>query len=302
MFVIGVAFFCHEEGDMKYIDPITVNDNLYECLSTLSETLHIKKIMLTGGEPFAHPRFDFLLGSVNQIFDKVQLTSNGTIPVSEEKWEIYKNTGLDKVTISIHNTEAEGFLALETKNRTLAWAERSLGNQFDNLRKISDVGIPLRVNVVVHGDYKEMSKILSSLLDLQSHLNLEIRLLNDLENILESQHIISRLIKDARAILLSSNRRGGSSNTTDFYQAASGKKISVKISYPYFLPAVCQGCPIRAENKCHEGFYGVRLEERLSELYVRLCIYRQDSHVLLPWREFMKKTDVINQIKSDYAL
>ncbi len=72
---------------------------------------------------------------------------------------------------------------------------------------------------------------------------------------------------------------------TRYYEASDGFHFSTKVAFPYFFGGICDGCAIK--KSCFEGFYGVRVERRADEYFVRLCIYKQTPDVVMPWQEFL---------------
>lgn len=277
------CFFCHEEGDMRSISTVNPDEHLFECVHTLAEELGIERVMLTGGEPL-------LLPSIKKIIDglrvqEISITTNGIHLKSMAEWIELKNVGLTKVIVSIHDASPQRFLGLEVRNHTIDWAIRALSNQLGNLANLYQDGITTRVNTVVYGDYKSTRHVLDTLRDHQVRYRFELRLLNDIFNIERSQDIIYRLCSELEASETKSYRRAGSSNVTRYFQTPDGFTFSVKLAYRYFSDCVCIGCPIK-EN-CREGFYGVRIEKKGEEYFVRLCIYKQSPDVLMPWKLFL---------------
>jgi hypothetical protein len=128
--------------------------------------------------------------------------------------------------------------------------------------------------------------VLEYLEDLQKGHKFNIRLLNDLANIEKSQQIIRDVCQALGARAINEERRIGSSNVSVLWESKSGFRFSTKMSYLYFFEPTCAGCPLRPV--CHEGFYGIRLERRGSDYWVRLCIYKQSPDVLMPWGVFLE--------------
>ena len=67
-----------------------------------------------------------------------------------------------------------------------------------------------------------------------------------------------------------------------------------KMAYRYFFDPVCVGCLIK--EQCHEGFYGIRIERRMSDYWVRLCIYKHTPDVLMPQEAFLK-SELVKKLK-----
>lgn len=277
--------FCNEEGDMKGVLSVRPDRELFECLDMLFEALNIRKVMLTGGEPTLHPQLLEIISGIKT--SEISITTNGTLLKSSEEWCSLRGCGLTQTIVSISEVSPERFLATETQRRSLDWATTALQNQIKNLINLHRTGLPTRVNVVAHGEMKNVRQVFDFLKTLQSTYQFEIRLLNDLTNVKQSQEVISSIVAELRAKPVSSYRRAGSSNVTQYYRAENGFEFSIKLSFPYFFEPTCKECAIREQKKCFEGFYGPRIELRQHGYYIRLCLYRQTSDVLIPWKKFL---------------
>lgn len=277
------CYFCHQEGDMKGIDSIIANREFFDCIENLSNALGISRIILTGGEPMLHPQLSGIISGIKA--DEISLTTNGIRLYNTDQWHDFKERGLTKVTISIHDVSLDKFLQLETKKRNRNWAEKSLNNQLQNIVNVSAAGISTRVNTVVYNDYASVLQTINALRFLKRICNFEIRLLNNLTQLTISQKILLRIYETLKVEEVRVSQRFGSSNVTTYYRAKDGFEFSTKVSFPYFFGLVCGGCLIR--KSCFEGFYGVRVEARKGEYFVRLCLYKQSSDVLMSWKYFI---------------
>lgn len=147
--------------------------------------------------------------------------------------------------------------------------------------------MPVRLNVVAYGSFEKTLDSVQKLLELQKNNQPEVRLLNNLSNLSESQQVIQKIIENLGATEVNAYQRAGSSNVTSRYITLTEKVLSVKLAFPYFLNNICESCSIK--DKCYEGFYGVRLERLRNNYYVRLCIYKQNDEILMPWNEFINR-------------
>lgn len=290
------CFFCHEEGDMRGILSVQPDRELVRCIDTLLEVLKIKKVMLTGGEPTLHSQLSEIV-SVIKTAPEISITTNGTLLKSVEEWGNLRRCGLTQTIISINEVSPKAFLAAETRKRSLGWATTLLQNQIKNLANLHQAGLPTRVNVVAHGETKNVKQVFDFLQTLQTIYQFEIRLLNDLTNINQSQEAIFSIIAELKAKPINSYRRAGSSNVTQYYKTENGFEFSTKLSFHYFFEPICRGCIIREQGKCFEGFYGPRVELRQDGYYVRLCLYQQTPNVLMPYKKFISSvlTDELRQ-------
>lgn len=284
--------FCNEEGDMRTILAIEPSPAFFECVHSLLGALNVNKVMLTGGEPTIHPNLYEITDGIN--VSDISITTNGIRPLSTEEWGRLKTAGLRKVIVSIHDATPQSFLQLETRRREFGWAVRSLDAQKVNLVVASKAGLQVRVNTVAYGSYEQVRTVIDALSDLQAEYCFDIRLLNDLANIERSQQVIRKVCESLGARVLAEERRAGSSNATVLWEADSGFRFSTKMAFRYFFEEICQNCLIR--DQCHEGFYGIRLERRMADYWVRLCIYKHTPEVLMPWKEFLQ-SDLAEKFK-----
>lgn len=284
--------FCNEEGDMRTIGSIEPNEEFFECVHTLAEDLEIKKVMLTGGEPTIHPDLCNIVNGINT--PSISITTNGIRPLSVDDWARLSDAGLRKVIVSIHDATPQSFIQLETRQRKFGWAVRALESQRHNLVTISEAGLRVRVNTVAYSSYEQVTQVLGALEDLQQKYRFDIRLLNDITNIRKSQQIIRDVCQSLNAKAIREERRAGSSNATVLWETESGFCFSTKMAYRYFFDPICAGCALK--EQCYEGFYGIRIERKMSDYWVRLCIYKHTPDVLMPWKLFLQ-SDIAKKFK-----
>lgn len=285
--------FCNEEGDMRTIGQAEPDKALFECVNTLTRALGIRRVMLTGGEPTIHPHLKEIVHGIEA--DEVSITTNGIRPFPAATWGVLREAGLGKVIVSIHDAMPQAFIQLETRKHKLTWAARAINSQHYNLATASETGLQVRVNVVAYHSQYQVQQVLTSLEELEKQYHFDIRLLNDLANIEASQQIIRNVCAALEATPITEKRRAGSSNVTVQWQTKSGFHFSTKMAYPYFFAPICSSCQVKDE--CHEGFYGIRLEKRGSDYWVRLCIYKHTPEVLMPWRSFLE-SQAAQELKS----
>lgn len=285
--------FCHEEGDMKGILSVNADQEFFDCVHSLCEKLGISRVMLSGGEPTVHPALSDIIAGLK--VEDISMTTNGIKLIDATTWQKFKQLGLSKVIISMHDAEPEKFIQLEIKPRTLAWGAQSLSNQLANLQQICLAGLSARINTVVYNGSENAMQVVKALerLYIQGH-RFELRLLNNLAKPEQSQQDILEVCRQYNATRDGSYRRAGSSNMTSNFVTPTGFNLSTKISFPYFFGPVCDGCVMKTD--CMEGFYGIRLERRPNGYHIRLCIYKHSSDVLLPWQEFLA-SDLTEQIR-----
>lgn len=275
--------FCNEEGDMRAIGSVEPDAKFFACIHTLAGTLGIKRVMLTGGEPTIHPDLRKIVEGIN--VPDISITTNGIRPLSVDEWTGLHKAGLRKTIVSIHDATPQSLIQLETRQRDFGWAVQALGSQKYNLVAASEAGLRVRVNIVAYHSHEQVNQVLEALEDVQQRYQIDIRLLNDLANIEKSQQIIRDVCQALGAEIIGEERRAGSSNTTVSWETESGFRFSTKMAYRYFFEPICTGCPIK--EVCYEGFYGIRIERKMSDYWVRLCIYKHSPDVLMSWESFL---------------
>ena len=280
--------FCHEEGDMKRIQNIIPADDFFTCIGQIMKKTGIQRIMLTGGEPTIHPKLVNIICGLKEFSNEISITTNGIKKISLEEWQRFKEVGLTKVIISIHDTLASDLQSLESVKKTLSWAENALANQYQNIKNVISADIYSRINIVAYSGFEKTYNSVKKLLDLQKNDSPEIRLLNNLVQPFESQWIIKKIITKLGAYEIGKYQKAGSSNVINQYITPKGKVLSVKLAFPYYLEGICKNCLI--QDKCYEGFYGIRVERLMNNYYVRLCIYKQTSDVLILWQDFIQSS------------
>jgi GTP 3',8-cyclase len=284
--------FCNEEGDMRTIKSVEPNKKFFECINTLAKILAIKRVMITGGEPTMHSGLQKIVNGISSL--NISITTNGIRPLSVNKWIALRKAGLQKVIVSIHDAMPQSFIQLEVRQRKFSWALRAIESQKQNLVSASEAGLRVRVNIVAYDSQKQVEQVLYMLEGLQQKYKFEIRLLNDLANIEKSQQIIHDVCATLEAKPIREERRAGSSNVVLLWETELGFRFSTKMAYRYFFDPICAKCLIK--EQCHEGFYGIRVERRVSGYWVRLCIYKHTPDVLMPWELFLQ-SDLIKKIK-----
>lgn len=275
--------FCNEEGDMRNIDQIDPSSSFFECVHEIMDATKIKRIMLTGGEPTIHPNLSEIVSGIDA--ESISITTNGIRTLTTDKWSGLAKSGLGKVIVSIHDATPQTLIQVELRPRNFGWATRSIESQRINLINASQVGLGVRVNVVAHNSKDQVLSVLDSLTELQIEHRFDIRILNDLSNVIKSQHIIREVCTVLEAHEIQQEKKVGSSNVSVLWETESGFMFSTKTSFPYYFESICEHCPIK--KQCHEGFYGLRLEKRGDDYWIRLCIYKNGADVLMPWKQFI---------------
>lgn len=136
-----MTYYCNLECEYCYAFKNKINNPLDTLVSVGSELINqgIKKINLTGGEPFASKH---LLEIIDTFHSKIDLsiTTNGTIGTKEQL--IYIKGKLERITISIDSVDAELGKLLRSKkcdtHKILQFASDAI-----------ELGFKVKINTVV---------------------------------------------------------------------------------------------------------------------------------------------------------
>ena len=277
------CFFCHREGGMD-IEDIKFSRKWKTVIEEISAVFGIRTIAVTGGEPFC---YDNILSLYNDFshckgITQLSMTTNGTIEKDENFWIEAKNAGLYKVNISMPD-----ILASIGPEGVLNLTNSPFSRQFRTIEKLYGVGIRVKLNCAIFHDYIYSVTVLRSLLELE---HVDIVLLPNLSNqktFNYSWEIIEELLREFNFKEVGIRRRYHTSDTLLQYENETGKRVDVKTTkYDDFcFDALCKNC--WNKNQCQEGFYGIRMEQRKGEPYVRLCLHRSDEDVLMPADRFL---------------
>ena len=100
----------------------------------------VLEIILTGGEPMIHPRFNEILIKCCKVFQKVMVQTNGTY-ITKEHANLFKDNGVFGVNISLHG--------LEEIHESLTGVKGSFRLAIDGMKNIIARDIRLASNFVL---------------------------------------------------------------------------------------------------------------------------------------------------------
>ncbi len=294
------CFFCHKEGGMD-IDDISISDKITFFIEKLSKELNMHSIAITGGEPLLYNDFENLIKKLMccKGIEKFSITTNGTIFKTYSFWEKLKEYGLYKVNISMPD-----ILKIREENQCDAIhediEESVFDKQFKTIEILDELGIEVKINVAIINDVLYTSSVLQNLL-CKPNPKFDIVLLPNITNDVTfeySQRIIRELCQKMNFKLSDIRKRYNTSDAMFVYENDSNQKIYIKTTklegIPFCLNSLCDSCDQR--DKCQEGFYGIRLEQIRNEYYIRFCIHKSSSDVLMPIDDFWS-TNVYKELK-----
>ena len=126
-------------------------------LTGLFETLGIKKIKITGGEPLLRKDVSYIIAGLKSIsgIRQVTLTTNGIF--LEEKAEALKNAGVHGINVSLDTLDEDFYCKL-------TGGKGNLNQVLKGIQAARRLQIPLKINAVLLKNEKEHWKNLTELL------------------------------------------------------------------------------------------------------------------------------------------
>ncbi len=140
------CFYCMPDENYEFtpVSRLMQADEI-QSLAKIFVDLGVKKIRLTGGEPLVRKDADVIIRSLSELPVTLTLTSNGT---RVDKYiQLFKESGIKSVNISLDTLHQEKFLYVTRRDQ--------FNLVYDNIFKLIDAGIHVKVNVVVMKDFNE---------------------------------------------------------------------------------------------------------------------------------------------------
>lgn len=283
--------FCHQEGNSSAQE---VNqDEVVACLKKFKKELFFYRAHYTGGEPTLYRNLISLIKKTKKIGIINSITSNGQFDPS--LLPKLKDASLDSINFSIHSLEKFSFLKLQNHKMNIkdgsTWAQNCIDLAVSNVINAEKL-LNTKINCVVGDEFSSAEDILLFC----TKNNIKLRLLNDLSLGERSLQTINFILKKSEANLIGHEITLISSSHRLDYQLNEKYIFGVKCIRNFYLKSLCDGCQIRKEGKCYEGFYGIRLEG--NPLKVRLCLYRNGSPFVQKLNDFFKSRQY-RELKKD---
>ena len=87
-------------------------------MARVAQSLGVRKIRLTGGEPTLHPQLTDIISGIRAVTDvEIAMISNGSL-LTRQKLSAWKRAGLDRMTISIDSVRADRFARVTRSTMT----------------------------------------------------------------------------------------------------------------------------------------------------------------------------------------
>ena len=165
------CFYCMPEEGINFLpkkELLTYEELLR--LSIIFCDLGVKKIRITGGEPFVRKDLITFLGDLKQTpgLEKLHLTTNGVL-TSKYIAEMV-NLGIDGINLSLDSLEPQNFFKITRRNE-FTTVENCL-------RDLVGSSIPLKINVVVMRGLNDHEII--PMAKLAQHDNLHVRFIEEM--------------------------------------------------------------------------------------------------------------------------
>lgn len=300
--------FCHNEGteiprnqpkrasifldnNAIMLPPVEIMPIKAETIGKIAalREMGIDEVHLTGGEPTLQRLLpDFVRGLTDYGF-KVKMTTNGQARPGMIKQ--LAEAGLSGITFSIISFDPEEFVTTQ-RIKSIPWATTMIARAKANIILAKELGIDVKINTVVSGshDYPRVD----SIREFAQANEIKLVLLNCLGGGDKAQ----------QAVFDYAERHGDFAGTTEFTNNGKGSAhfilpdgtiIDAKYLRPYHLDVVCGSCEHNGKDTCVEKFYGLRMEFRGGNLYMRLCVQKTNANTVMPLSNFIDR-NIIRQL------
>lgn len=303
--------FCHNEGtelpstanrnsrvsvfldpnvkSLPQVEDIVVNERTLARISAL-KGIGIDEVHLTGGEPTLHPELPKLVKGLKGLGFEVKMTTNGQA-ASARLQEIIE-AGVGDINFSILSLDPAEFLRTQNPPNILGvtpllWAERMIEREKRNILLAKSLGVNVKINTVVLG--KDDHPRVDSVRDFAAGNGIKLVLLPSIGDFDNAESVV---VDYAERI---ANYQG----TTDYSNNSKGSRrylmkdgvtpVDVKYLKPYHPGIVCEGCEHRGKSSCAEKFYGLRMEFRGGEPYIRMCVQKSNPSTVMPLTDFLER-------------
>ncbi len=268
-----VSIYTPSNGAAFLSAPVLPSDDYIHAITALRDTLDIRELHLTGGEPTLHPGLSKLIRLATDMGLRVRMTSNGER--GAEQMAACAAAGLEKVNFSIFGTTPGELAAVQhARYGKPARAARKLGALKAAIRAAVEHGVSVNANIVVP-DRRHIERVHRLLNEYAPQIS--VRLLNSLDHGEASIAAIEQALSERGAVAEAHYLTAGASGSRTAYRLPDGRRVHFKQIRRIRLPDTCTGCRFNNDTACQEGFYGVRLYRDLTGHYqVGVCIQRMD--------------------------
>jgi len=276
--------FCHKEGGSD-CDDVFWNERVKDDFLRLRNEVGVKEIHYTGGEPSCNLKLETLTSGLLGLGYRVKMTSNAQF--SEQRLQTLIASGINDFNFSIPSLEPVQFLKMQDGVHNIEWANTCVNQQLRIVHTAITSNANVKVNILVRTP-SDIERCIA-LYRYAKVYNISIRFLNDITAGSEAINAIKELVHIINGIPFGQKSVYGSSSVTSYYQDTDGFLFCVKDLHENKLLSLCDGCNVT----CKEYFYAIRVEQRHNNMFVRLCIDRNDGNSYMPLRHFLSS----NQLK-----
>ncbi|MEM6723600.1 MAG: GTP 3',8-cyclase MoaA [Bacteroidota bacterium] len=136
------CFYCMPEEGIKYVpqsDLLSYEEMLRIC--SLLAKMGIKKVRITGGEPFVRRNLEYFIRELNKIpgIEQIHLTTNGT--VTPHLIPHFREMGIKSVNLSLDTLDRDRFFQITRRD--------GFPKVMQSLEALIDSGIKTKINAVV---------------------------------------------------------------------------------------------------------------------------------------------------------
>lgn len=308
--------FCHNEGtelpntanatsrvsvfldpavrQLPMVEDIKVEDSSLGWINTI-KGLGIDEVHLTGGEPTLHPRLPKLISILSNSGVTVKMTTNGQASLNRMR-EIF-TAGLKGVNFSILSLDPDEFL--KTQNpptisglNPVQWATRMIERETSNILLARDLGVAVKINAAVLGpdDYARVDTVR----EFATKHGISLVLLPSVGDQENTQDAVFNYAQ-RHGQFVEAKENSNNSNASRIYAMKDGTELRAKYLRPYHPDVVCGDCEHNGKPSCMERFYGLRMEFRSGEPYIRMCVQQTNDRTVMSLEKFVKD-GVITQL------
>lgn len=300
--------FCHNEGtelpagekaalrvstfldfgvrNLPPIGDMPVTEASLEGLDSL-KALGINEVHLTGGEPTLHPRLPEIVAGIVDRGMVVKMTSNGQSAPAHLRRII--EAGLIGINFSILSLDPSEFLRTQNPPHIpglepLRWAERMIDREKKNILLARDLGVDVKINTAVLG-YEDYARV-DTVREFAEQNGIGLVILPSIGDGVSQPAVFD--YASQHGVRVGERIQPRISNAAIIYQTASGTELRAKYLRPIHPRVVCEGCEHDGLPSCAEKFYGMRMEFRAGDPYVRLCVQKTNEQTVMPLETFIR--------------
>ena len=243
----------------------------------------IDEVHLTGGEPTLHPDLPGIVKGLTSNGFTVKMTTNGQAKL--ETMHRLAEAGIKGMTFSVLSVDPKEFLDTQY-NQSIPWANAMIRREQQNTLLALKLGIEVKINTVVLGTFDHPR--VNSVREFAQRYGIKLILLPSLGDGAEAKE----------AVFEYANMNGRCLDATEFtnngrgsrhYVLDDGTFMDAKYLRPYHPEIVCGSCIHNGQESCVEKYYGLRMEFRDGEPYIRLCIQQTNERTVMPLTTFLAK-------------